>query len=638
MSGIRPHRKLIIPERRFAWAQGIILLCFFALGTRLWYIQIFRSEYFKNASLYNYIRKIEIPAARGLIYDRNGQLLLGNRISASLIVIPQFIQNRDQLFEDLSRLLNTPVDHFHTAFKRNQGQPIFLPIILKRDLSPQDIAKVQSNLLLLPGVDVQSLPVRDYRLQGFAHLFGYLTEIDAKQLAEKNSAKGKEDYWPGDLIGRHGIEEKLEKSLRGKRGHNYLQVDALGRQTHSEALSEVSFKNKQALPGHDVSLTIDLELQTAAHDAFKGKNGAVVVLDPRSGEVMAVVSEPQFDLDIFQKGMNHRTWQNLISNPNKPLLDKSTGGLYPPGSIYKALVALAALEEKIINEKSKFYCNGQFKLGSQSFHCHQRSGHGLVDLHDALKFSCDIYFYNVGLELKVDKLAKYAKEFGLETKLGLDLNMEKVGLVPTSSWKKKTYNLPWSPGEMLPVVIGQGFNTMSPLHMATLYAAISNGGFIWQPYIVKSIIDHTGRLVKEFEKKLIKKTSMVSPENFAIVRKALASVVRDPNGTGHRSYVEGHEIAGKTGTVQIVNLGKFKSHEDVSSLWREHAIFAAFSPVENAEIVVLVMSEHDKAGGGGKAAAPVAQKIFAKYYELKQSRAKKQIQQVKNLTIRKSSH
>jgi penicillin-binding protein 2 len=376
-----------------------------------------------------------------------------------------------------------------------------------------------------------------------------------------------------------------------------------------------------ATPGSDVVLTIDMDLQRVAKEAFKGKYGAVVAVRPENGEIVAMVSEPEFDPAIYQSGLSAEDWRSLINNPFHPLLDKTTGGEFPPGSVYKAVVAAAGLEEKVVDVNSTYFCPGQFTVGNQNFRCHQREGHGWVNVTTALMKSCDVYFYQIGMELGVDRIAKYAKAFGLGSKLGVALNMERPGLVPTSAWKKLVHRIPWATGETPPISIGQGYNLITPVQMATLYATLGNGGNIWRPHLVRRVVNHLGENIAEEGSHLIQKVEGISPKPLDIVRKGLVEVVMNEQGTGKNSRVEGIVVAGKTGSVQVVSLKKNHNQKDVSVKWKEHAMFAAFAPAENPEIAVAIVSENDAVGGGGASAAPVAGKILNAWFDLKKKRA-----------------
>ena len=622
MTRIHKQESLLV-EGRFMWASIVLLGVISCLLLRLWYVQIYRGDYYREVSERNRVRKIEIPAPRGIIFDRNGDVVLGNRPFYDLVYVPQYVVDKDTTFKIISRLLHVPVTRFEARLEMAQAQPKFLPISLKRDLSQHEVSIIEANKIFLPGIEVRVAPRRDYGPDVPPHLLGYLKEIDPVALGRLNESNQENPYLLGDLVGKQGIELRWEKYLRGERGYRLIQVDAFGRQ--SQGLEETGFSlpNVPSKPGADLELTIDYELQKATKAAFAGKNGAVVVLNPRTGEVLAAVSEPGFDPKMMQQGVSPEDWRDLIENPFKPLLDKTSGGEFPPGSVYKAVVAMAGLEEHVIDENRTYYCPGFFKLGDRRFFCHDHKGHGTVNMQKALMKSCDVYFYQVGIELGADRVARYAKAFGLGEKIGIALNMEKPGLIPTSAWKMLTYRLPWAGGDTPNISIGQGYNLITPLQMANLYATIANGGKVFKPYYVNKVTNQVGETIYEHHPELVREVKEISPKTFALVRSALETVVMDPQGTGKNALVPGVTVAGKTGSAQVVALGKNtnKGETNVSMNWKEHAIFAAFSPTENAEIAIAVISQNDLVGGGGKSAAPVAGKIIARYWELKRERA-----------------
>lgn len=620
MTRIHKQDSLLV-ESRFLWASIAVLLVLSGLLFRLWYIQIYKGNYYVDVSERNRVRKIEIPAPRGIIYDRNGEVILGNSPFFDLVYIPQYVKDRDTTFKILSRLLHVPASRFESRLEMVQGQPKFLPIALKRNLSQHEVSIVEANKLFLPGIEIRVAPRRDYTVDIPPHLIGYLREIDPKSLKAISKDKDDNPYLIGDLVGKQGIEARWESYLRGRRGYRLIQVDAFGRQTEGFEEKGWKFPSVPAIPGSDLELTIDKELQKVTREAFSGKNGSVVVLNPRTGEILAAVSEPGYDPKIMQNGLSSEDWRRLTEDPFKPFLDKTTGGEFPPGSVYKAVVALAALEEKIVDQHKTFFCPGHFTLGNRLFNCHERQGHGTVNLFKALMKSCDVYFYQIGVELGVDRIAKYARALGLGQVLGLDLNMERPGLIPTSAWKMLVHRFPWAAGDTPNVSIGQGYILMTPIQMANLYATLANGGQVWKPYVVNRVTNHVGETIYEHRPELIRQVTEIKPENFALIRNALMSVVMDPQGTGKNAMVPGINVAGKTGSVQVVSLKKNRNQGDVSVGWKEHAMFASFAPVEKAEIAVAVVSQNDSVGGGGRSAAPVAGKIMAAYFRLKEERA-----------------
>ncbi len=621
MTRIHKQESLLV-ESRFLWASLGVFLVLSGLLFRLWYVQIYKGDFYRGQSERNRVRKIEIPAPRGIIYDRNGEVILGNSPYFDLVFIPQYVKDRDTTFKILSRLLHVPVSKFEARLEMVQGQPKFLPIAIKRNLSQHEVSIIEANKLFLPGIEVRVAPRRDYGPDVPPHLIGYLREIDPKALDVTNKATSQNPYMMGDLVGKQGLEARWESYLRGKRGYRLIQVDAFGRQTEGFEENGWQFPSVSSVPGSDLELTIDKELQKVTQEAFNGKNGAVVVLNPRNGEILASISEPGFDPKAMQNGISAEDWRRLNENTFNPLLDKTTGGEFPPGSVYKAVVALAALEEHVIDPNKTYFCPGHYTLGNRLFACHEKHGHGTVNLMRALMKSCDVYFYQVGVELGVDRIAKYAKALGLGSLLNIGLNRESKGLVPTSSWKAMVYGFPWAAGDTPSLSIGQSYNLMTPMQMANLYATIANGGKVWRPYVVNRVTNHVGETVFEHRPELIREVTEIKAENFALVRNALMAVVMDPQGTGKNAQVPGVTVAGKTGSVQVVNLKKNSNKSsDVSMNWKEHAMFAAFSPAENAEIAIAVVSQNDLVGGGGRSAAPVAGKIIAAYWRLKEERA-----------------
>jgi len=614
----------LILDSRFLGASIFILFVCCVLLFRLWYVQIYKGDYYQSVAERNRIRKVEIAAPRGMIFDRYGKVILGNRMFYDLVYIPQYVQNKETTFEILSRLLHVPVSVFEHRLRVGAATPKYMPITLKRNLSLHEVSTIESNRIFLPGIEIRTAPRRDYKSDIPAHVVGYLGEIDPKTLDILAKKDPDQSYLPGDLIGKQGLEARWEKYLRGKNGHKLIQVDAFGRiATPATADEDWDLPAVQARKGADLELTIDFELQKAVREAFKGKYGAAIVMNPNNGEILAMVSEPGYDPTIYQRSLSREEWDSLVNNPFKPLFDKTTGGEYIPGSIYKAVVAIAALEEGVVNLNTSYDCPGHFTLGDQTFQCWESKGHGHVNLKRALLRSCDVFFYHVGVELGVDKIANYAKKLGLGKELGVNLNLERPGLVPTSAWKKLTHRIAWQPGDTPNIAIGQGYNLLTPMQMVNLYATIANGGKVWRPYLVKRITNHIGETIFFQEPQMLFQTEGINPATYSLMGSLLKNVVMDPEGTGKNAAVGDITIAGKTGSAQVVSLKKNKDNkqDDVSVKWKEHAIFAAFAPVEKPEIALVIVSENDAFGGGGAQAAPIAGKIIKSYLDLKQQRS-----------------
>lgn len=616
------QENLRVVESRFLWANILVITVVSTLLVRLWYVQIYKGEFYRAISENNRIQYIEIPAPRGIIYDRNGQVVLGNRPYFDLVYIPQFVKDTGQTFKILSRLLHVPVSIFERRLNLVKGQAKYLPVILKRNLTLHEVATIESNKIFLRGIDVTHAPRRDYKAITPSHMVGYLGEIGKKELLQNNDETPDNPYRAGDLIGKQGLEARWERHLRGTRGNRLIQVDAFGRQVDPLEKNVIKLPEVPAVPGSDLVLSIDLDLQTVARDAFKGKNGAVVAIDPRSGEILAMVSEPGYDPNVYQNGLSEEKYRSLVANPFKPFLDKTTGGVFMPGSTYKAVVAIAGLEEGVINQNTTFFCPGHYTLGGHVYQCHDHHGHGTVNLRRALMKSCDVFFYNTGVELGVDRIAKYATMLGLGAKLGVGLNMEMPGLVPTTAWKKLTLHMPWTAGETPNVAIGQGAIQLTPIQMATLYATIGMEGKQYRPHLVKRIVNRIGETVLTEEPELLRDMGTIKRSTWQFVKDGLTAVVMDKEGTGKKAQVEGVSVAGKTGSVQVVSLSKNqgKSQSNVSMQWREHAMFAAFAPSDKPEIAIAIVSEHDVKGGGGASAAPVAGKILNAFFDMKKKR------------------
>lgn len=619
----------ILVESRFSYCIAFLAFMALVLIARLWYIQIYQGDKYAYMAQRNRVRKIEIPAPRGAMYDRYKTPILTNKPFYDLVLIPQYSRDREQTFKAISLLLHIPLENIKKRYRAGRGVERFLPIVLKRNLSIHEVSLIESNRIFLPGVEVLISPRRNYNDIAPPHLIGYLSEIDQKTLEISNEELELDEfpYRPGDLIGKHGLEKRYESLLRGRPGFKFIQVDAFGRRLEGNKQYELDLPVEDATPGHDLELTIDMELQKEVDSAFKGKYGAVIAMNPQTGEILALNSSPGYSPKKFQRGLSKEEWKTLLKHPYKPLYDKTTAGEFPPGSVYKAVVAIAGLEEGVINTKTEIHCPGYYTLGNETFKCWNHAGHGWVNLRKAMMRSCDTFFYEIGAEMGADKIAHYSKMFGMGEPLGLDVNSEKSGLIPTSAWKKLTHRVPWTAGDTPNVAIGQGYNLMTPLQMASLFATIGNGGKVWRPYVVQRIVNHIGRVKKEFTPELLHSIDQIKPRTFKILKEVLSAVVMDEEGTGKKANIEGHTVAGKTGSVQVVSLKKNRNRKDVSFKWNEHAMFAAFSPVDNPEIAISVISENDLAGGGGSsAAAPIAGKILDAYWRLREKRlAAKQI-------------
>ncbi|MBP9532039.1 MAG: penicillin-binding protein 2, partial [Syntrophaceae bacterium] len=367
--------------------------------------------------------------------------------------------------------------------------------------------------------------------------------------------------------------------------------------------------------GSNVVLTIDAALQKAAWEAFEGRPGAAVAMDPRDGSILAMVSSPSYDPNLFNSGIAREAWEKLQKDPLKPMSNRAIAGQYPPGSTYKLIVAAAALEEGVITPETRINCSGSFDLGNRTYRCWRKNGHGPVNLHRALVESCDVYFYTVGKKLGVDRIARYARKFGLGDVTGIELAHERKGLVPTRDWKQARMKEPWQMGETISISIGQGFNLTTPLQLAQAYASLANGGTLWRPRLVQRIEAAEGGVVKEYLPE--KKGDLgLSGKTVELLQQALWGVVNEPGGTGYAARIDGADVCGKTGTSQVVGLPQdeqARRRKKIAAFHKDHALFACYAPARHPEIVVSVVAEH--AGGGGAVAAPIARRILKAYFD-----------------------
>jgi penicillin-binding protein 2 len=577
-----------------------VVACFFLLLARLWYLQIIISDTLLELSESNRLRSVPVAASRGTILDRNGTVLVSNSPSYSLAVIPQDVKDKDLLIESLVRLLGLDRTELLERWEKGKGRAKYFPIVVATGITRDQIEQLEENRFRLPGIDIEVKPIREYPYGTFgAHLLGYLAEIGEQELGEDRFL----DYNPGDYVGKSGLERSFEAELHGADGGRRIEVDARGR--YLRTISETS-----PTTGNSLQLTIDRTLQQRAEQSFGDLAGAAVAMSVNSGEILAFVSNPGFDPALFSGRMPPDIWKSYLEDKRHPLENKALKGQYPPGSTFKIITALAGIEEGLIDENTSVNCKGSYTMGTSTFKCWDKKGHGSVNLKRALKESCDVYFYQLGEKLGVDRIAKYAQRFNLGSPMGIGLENERSGMIPTMAWKEKKYGKKWFSGETLPVSIGQGYVLTTPIQLASMIAAVANDGTVYRPHLVKKIVNPDGKTVKEFAPEVLTRTGL-RPESFRLVKEGLLAVVNEPKGTGGMARLYEVRVAGKTGTSQVVKL-RDKAGE-VPYQYRDHALFVAFAPYEKPEIAVAVVVEHGE--HGGSAAAPIAGKILRAYFE-----------------------
>jgi len=588
-------------RRIFSLSIAAVII-FFVLLSRLWFLQFIEVDRLNEMSENNRLRFIPVAASRGSLLDRNGKVLVNNTPSFSLAVIPNEVKDREYLLNTLASILKIDRNELLTRWEKGKGRAKYVPVVLASGISRDQLEYFEENSLHLTGIEIEVKPVREYPEGSFAsHLLGYIGEISEKELSLSEFA----EYNSGDYMGKSGIERSYEQFLHGEDGGRQIEVDARGRylRTVSETHPET---------GQSVMLTIDKDLQTAAEKALGDKAAAAVAMDVNTGEILAFASAPAFDPALFSGRMPPEQWEAYLQDKRHPLENKALKGQYPPGSTFKIITALAGLAEGLIDDNTVVNCKGEYQLGKNKFRCWNKKGHGNVNLKGAMRESCDVYFYTLGERLGVDRIAKYARLFGLGEAMGIGLENEKSGFVPTADWKEKKFGKKWYKGETLPVSIGQGYLLMTPIQLATMAAGVATDGRIYRPHLVKKIIDRDGKTVKEFFPEVLKQVDL-KPEHFRMVKEGLLAVVNEPRGTGAAARLYEVKVAGKTGTSQVVKLKETRG--PVAYEHRDHALFVAYAPFDKPEVAVSVVVEHGEHGGG--AAATVAGKILRSYFESK---------------------
>ena len=590
--------------RRIGVISLIALFVFCALGFRLWQLQIVEGDHFRTLSEKNRIRLKRLPSIRGLMLDRTERVVVGNHPSFDVILVPEDVQDRLTTLHTLVSYLPEAAGFLEGKAPRNPRRPAYEGISVARDISWDTLAAIEAHQLDLPGVTVEASLKRFYPAGNLAaHLVGYIGEVNQTEIAENKR------YRQGDLVGKVGLEKAWEEKLRGYNGGQQIEVDTTGRKLR--VLDEVKTQ-----PGYNLHLTLDLELQEQVEQALGEAEGSVVVLAVETGEVLALASRPTFDPNLFALSIKPNEWQTLVEDPLRPLTNRALRGQYPPGSTFKPFMALAALEERIITPETQFNCQGGLPFGGRTFHCWKRPGHGWVDLKQALAQSCDVYFYKVGQRLGIQNIAQAARRFWLGQDLGLTLAASS-GVIPDVEWKRRRFNAPWYEGETLSVVIGQSYVLTTPLQMAVATAALANGGVVYRPFFVTQVSSTDGESIQTYSPKALARIN-IHEEHLRVVRDGMREVVHGERGTGKKALLPHIEVAGKTGTSQVVSR-IHDEEEKVPRHHRDHAWFIAFAPVQNPQIAVACLIEH--AGkGGGDIAAPVVRQILEAYFRLVEQR------------------
>jgi penicillin-binding protein 2 len=575
---------------------GVVILIFSLLASRLWYLQITKGQKYTEFSQGNRIRLVPEPALRGIIYDRNGVILAENRPAYQLQLVREDTPDLESTLEKVSQALNLPFAELNDKIKANHDLAQFKPIVLVDDLEYEKAMYLETFQDDFPGVTIVVQPRRFYPYNNLAaHLIGYvgIVQEDWKELPEEKRSSSQ-------IVGHSGIELLENDYMIGLDGGRQAEVDHMGREI------QVLGKPVASVPGENISLNLDIRLQKVATEAMSGESGAVIVMNPKTGEILAMASFPDFDPNLFSGGIDQKNWSSLLANPEHPLENKAIQGLYAPGSIFKVVTAYAGLDLGVITQQTESVCNGYFFIKGRGtpFKCWKEGGHGKVNLVNAIKGSCNVYFYNTGVGVGVDAIHKYANLFGLGKITGVGLQTEKAGLIPSSKWKKSTFKEPWYMGETPSAAIGQGYITTTPMQVINMINIIANDG-LWMP----------PSLFKEQEGLRPQQIPLKS-EYLSLIREGMVAVVNSEGGTAKKVRFEEFTVAGKTATSQVISnktLETLDEEEQARKKFQNHAWFVAFGPAEDPEISVLALVEHG--GGGSKTAAPVVRKILSYYID-----------------------
>jgi len=594
---MRFERDQKLPQVRLAIVSYVIVGMIALLLVGFWKLQIIESDHYAQLAERNRIRSIPIIAPRGRMLDREGRFLVDNYSSFSVLLLRDDPQQVERNLPQIAEGLGMPLEDLQQQLEAAKILPRFQPIVIKPEASKADIDFIETHRTDIPVLEMLMAYRRRYLPDGFmAHASGYVGEVSAQQVESSNGRNR-----PGDLVGKTGLERQYNDLLMGTDGMRRVIVNSVGREMGR-------LDEKEAVPGKPIQLTIDYDLQVAAEQSLAGRKGAVVALDPRTGEVLALASRPAPDPNQFAVRVPREEWKRLNEDPDRPLLNRAIQAQLAPGSVFKIIMATAMLESKAIPEDFSVFCTGVTDFYGRAFHCWQKHGHGQVSLHRAVVQSCDVFFYNVGKRLGIDRISYYALQMGLGRKTGIDLPAEESGLIPSEEWKQRVFHQKWYPGETISVSVGQGAVTATPLQLARAIGGIAMGGIFKQPHLLMT----TGTPPEQ--------DFSLSEETTEKVTQAMFGVVNE-GGTAAGVRLEGVELCGKTGSAQVISAEGLK-RAGRQRRFSDNAWFVGYAPRRKPEIVVAVLVEEGE--HGASAAAPVARDVIKAYYEKKAKRSQKQ--------------
>lgn len=593
----QPLNERRIFSERASIALVIIVLVFVLILSRYFYLQVFKHQHFVQQAEQNRIKSKRLNPARGLIYDRNGVLLADNKTAYRLTVVPEKTDNLKASLNQLQKIIDLTAEDLETIYEQDKFTPDFKPIIVKHKLSEKQISQFAVNQHLFPGYQLEPYLIRHYHHpEIMSHVIGYVSKINAEEYASKDS----QIYAADDYIGKLGIEKHYETELHGLPGKLKLETNAQGRmlaQTIAQA----------PVNGQQLKLTIDLQLQQAGYEAFGEETGSAIVVNPNNGEILAMVSKPGFNSNLFINGISHKDYRQLINAPQKPLFNRSIKGRYEPGSTIKPYIALAGLYHQVITPEFIMLSKGFYQLPNQKrrYHDWKRGGHGKVNVVDALAQSVNVFFYDLSFKLGIDRIEQFLKPFKFGQLTGVDIAGEKKGILPSRTWKQKNRGKIWFPGETVITGIGQGYFVVTPVQMAQALSILASKGKIYPLHLVQKTVTPQNLPAE------------IQAIDWQTVHQGMSDVVNHKKGTAYALRSESYNFAGKTGTSQVFGKNQqeiYKKNQELPKHLRNHALFIAFAPVEQPAIAVVVIAEHGVSGS--KTAAPIARKIIDAYMQL----------------------
>ncbi|MEW6456284.1 MAG: penicillin-binding protein 2 [Acidobacteriota bacterium] len=561
-----------------------------------WKIQIVDHKNYLKLAEINRIRRVDILASRGFIYDRNGRVIVDNRPSFNLTIDRDRMSELFNYIDNLSNILEVRKKSFIDRILNSRKTPYYLPLVLKKDIPIEKVSFLEARKDEFFPLEFQIEPVRNYPFNSLAfHIFGYIGEAFPEEISKTKDIKA------GSFTGKMGLEKQYDKILRGKDGWVDYAVDIKGK-----IIEEL--ERKEPEKGNDLVLTIDIDLQNEVEKYLENRKGGIVLINPKNGEILAMASSPGFNPNLFVSEFSEADWRNFISDENYPFYNRVIQGQYSPGSIFKLLIALAGLQEKVINPDERISCSGSYQSGNKVFRCWKELGHGSLNLYEAIKHSCNVYFYKTGKRLGIEKIKKYAKKFGLGEYTGIDISGERAGLVPDPSWKMKYLEEPWYSGETISISIGQGYILTTPIQIVNFVSAIANRGKKIVPHVARGYYENNKFQKFYFEQN--PKEIDIDKEYFEYIIDGMWGSVND-SGTGARARLSGFDVCGKTGTTQVVSK-IIKDKNEFTTGITPHSWFTGFASKDNPEVAIAIIIEH--AGKGGENAAPIAGKILNFYF------------------------